>query len=400
VATERAARRLPDPRAPVLSGHGRDGRLVGWLELFYDLVFAGAVVTFSDAVSHNPVPEVLGVVAAAFVAVWLIWAATTMYVNAFGIDDALHRVLVVLQMLLLTLVSLAVGDGLDRNAELACGAYALLVLDVAVMYGRSSRGDHPAAPLARMRRNQLAVASVPILVATFVGGNVRTALQVLTMVLVAIPVLSYRIGRARGAPFDEAHLTERLGLLTIIVIGEAFVKVSLVVTDGHLDTIDAVVLVSLFVAVFAIWWSYFDDVPDAGIRDAPAASIGWLVGHVAFQLFLVGVAVAYGKWLQLEEAHAFTGERSLLGSVPYIGAVLALALIGVCTRRVPQRRLLALRLATALVVGAVAVANWRRVDSSLKPVAIGLALIALVHSAIAAWLTRGTTVMSAPVDAT
>ena len=374
-------------------GAGRDARLVGWLELFYDLVFAAAVITFSDAVSHHPVPEVLGVVSAAFVAVWLVWAATTMYVNAFGIDDTVHRVIVVAQMLLLTLVSLAVGDGLDRNPELACGAYALLVLTTAMMYGRSSHRDHPAAPLARLRRNQFALAAVPILLAVFVDGGVRTALQVLTMLLVAIPVLSYRVGTARTAPFDEAHLTERLGLLTIIVIGEAFVKVSLVVTDGHLDGIDIVVLVSLFVAIFAIWWSYFDDIPDAGIRETPPASMGLLVGHVAFQLFLVGIAVAYGKWLQLDEAHQYNGERSLLGAAPYVGAVLALALIGVCTRRVPQRRLLVLRIGTALVVSAFAVANWRSFDTGLESGAIALAAVALVHSALAAWLTRDTTVI-------
>jgi low temperature requirement protein LtrA len=123
------------------SGEGEEGgeRKVGWLELFYDLVFAAAVITFSDAVSHHPEPEVIGVVGAAFGAVWLVWVATTLYVNAFGIDDFVHRLLIVAQMLLLTLSSLAIGDGLHRNPELASIAYGLLVLDVAIMYGRHAR---------------------------------------------------------------------------------------------------------------------------------------------------------------------------------------------------------------------------------------------------------------------
>ena len=91
-------------------------RKANWLELFYDLVFAAAVITFSDAVSHNPEPEVIGIVSASFVAVWLIWLATTFYVNVFGIDDTLHRILIVVQMLLLTLVSLTSWYWIFRKA--------------------------------------------------------------------------------------------------------------------------------------------------------------------------------------------------------------------------------------------------------------------------------------------
>ena len=269
-------------------------------------MFAAAVITFSDAVSHNPRPDVIAIVSASFVAVWLVWLATTFYVNAFGIDDTLHRVLIVVQMLLLTLLSLAVGDGLDRNPELASVSFALLALDVAVMYGRHARSDTSTAAFATRRRNQYAFVAVPVVIATFTEPPARSVLWVIAIVLLAIPALGCRVGElARSVPFDEAHLVERLGLLTIIVMGESFVKVSLVVSDGHLDGIDVLVLVALFVAVFAIWWSYFDDVPDAGIRDGVAASIGWLLGHLFFQLFLIGIAIAYAKWLQLEIQNEF-----------------------------------------------------------------------------------------------
>jgi low temperature requirement protein LtrA len=371
-------------------------RKPNWLELFYDLVFAAAVITFSDAVSHNPQPDVIAVVSASFVAVWLVWLATTFYVNAFGIDDALHRVLVVVQMLLLTLLSLAVGDGLDRNPQLASVSFVLLALDVAVMYGRHARHDTSTAAFATRRRNQYVLAAAPVLVAAFTEQPARAVLWVVAIVLLAIPALGCRVGElARSMPVDEAHLVERLGLLTIIVMGESFVKVSLVVSDGHLDGIDVLVLVALFVVVFAIWWSYFDDVPEAGIRDGIAASIGWLLGHLFFQLFLVGVAIAYAKWLQLEIRDEFDGERSLLGALPYVGAVLALAVIGVCTRRVPQRALLALRCGTAVVVLALGILNWRVLGLDLETDAIALSAVALVHSVIAARLQRATRISEA-----
>ena len=163
------------------------------------------------------------------------------------------------------------------------------------------------------------------------------------IVLVAIPALGCRVGGLAGAtPLDEAHLVERLGLLTIIVIGESFVKVSLVVSDGHLDGIDVLVLVALFVAVFAIWWAYFDDIPEAGIRDGVAASIG-----VAARPPLVPALPDRGRDRLREVAaardrgrvhrRALAPRRRALRR----GAARAPGLIGACTRRVPQRQLLA-----------------------------------------------------------
>ena len=54
-------------------------RPVAWLELFYDLVFVAAVVTFSDAISFEPNLGRIGAVDAAFAATWLIWLATTLH---------------------------------------------------------------------------------------------------------------------------------------------------------------------------------------------------------------------------------------------------------------------------------------------------------------------------------
>ena len=71
---------------------------------------------------------------------------------------------------------------------------------------------------------------------------------------------------------------ERLGLLTIIVCGESFVKVSLLAADGTLDEIDIAVLVTMFVFVFGVWWGYFDDVPaPASGPNRPVPPAGWWV---------------------------------------------------------------------------------------------------------------------------
>ena len=65
----------------------------------------------------------------------------------------------------------------------------------------------------------------------------------------------------------------------------------------------AVVLCALFVLVFSMWWSYFDDIPDAGLPRSLGRMRGWVVGHLFLQVFLVGVAVGYAKLLRLDLGH-------------------------------------------------------------------------------------------------
>ncbi len=364
---------------------------VGWLELFYDLVFVAAVVTFSDAISFEPNLGRIGAVDAAFAAMWLIWLATTIHANRYRDDGAVQRVLVLAQMLLLTVNALAVGDGFEAHPGLISVTYALLALDVAIMYARAVHGHDEAAHLARVRRNQYCAAALPIVLAAFTPEAPRVALWLIGLVLLAWPTLGFRFGRLGVIPpFDEHHFVERLGLLTIIVCGESFVKVSLLAADGSLDGIDLAVLVTMFVFVFAVWWGYFDDVPNAGIRPEPIRTTGWLVGHLVVQLALVASAVGYAKVLGYELGTTLTGDKSLLLTVPLVGVLLGLALIGVCTRRTPQRALVLLRLGVAAAVVFVGLLTWHVEWISADGGAVVLAGTALGYAAVATPILRRT----------
>ncbi len=365
----------------------------GWLELFYDLVFVAAVVTFSDAISLDPALGRIGTVDAAFGAMWLIWLATTLHANRYRDDGAVQRALVLAQMLLLTINALAVGDGVDAHPALICVTYALLAVDVAVMYARAAHTREDDGRLAERRRNQYCIAAVPILMSAFVPETGRIVLWCVGTALLAWPTLGFRFGRVGTVtPFDEHHFVERLGLLTIIVCGESFVKVSLLAADGSLDGIDLAVLVTMFMFTFGVWWSYFDDVPSAGIRSAPSRSAGWLVGHLVVQLALVTSAVGYGKVLGYELDTTLSGDTSLLLTTPLIAVSLGLALIGVCSRRVPQRGLVTLRVGVAALVALGAVLTWQTGWISADGGALALALVALGQAGASAWLRRDTRV--------
>ncbi len=364
---------------------------VSWLELFYDLVFVAAVVTFSDAISFSPNLGRIGAVDAAFAATWLIWLATTLHANRFRDDGAVQRALVLVQMLLLTVNAIAVGDGFDAHPALISVTYALLAIDVAAMYARRVQGHDEGGRLAALRRNQYCVAALPIVVAAFTPEAARVVLWVVGVALLTWPTLGFRFGRYGSVPpFDEQHFVERLGLLTIIVCGESFVKVSLLAADGSLDGIDLAVLVTMFVFVFGVWWGYFDDVPKAGLRPQPVRATGWLLGHLLLQLSLVAAAVGYAKVLGSELGSTLTGDTSLLLTAPLVGVLVGLAVIGVCGRRVPQRRLLVLRLGVAGVVAVMALVTWQAAWISADGGAVILAVTAVGYSALATVALRRT----------
>ena len=386
-------------RADAEQAPHQGARTVSWLELFYDLVFVAGIVTFSDAVSFAAEGDVIVVVTAAFASVWWIWVTTTLYANRFRTDDLGQRALILAQMVLLTLISLLVGDGAGRHEGFMSIAYALLCLDVAVMHGRRVPGSTGTlAAFATARRNEFAIATLPFLAAALVGGPARYMLWILGLAMIVVPVVANRFSRVDGeAAIDEEHLVERFGLLTIIVCGESFVKVSLLASDGSLESLDLIVLGALFVLVFAMWWSYFDDVPEAGLPSSVGRLRGWFFGHLLLQVFLVGVAVGYAKLLRLDLGDNIDLDKMLLAVGPLIGVYLALALVGACTRRRPVGPLLALRLGSAVALVPVGILIWRVDWIDVEASAIVLAVFALIHGGLAATLRRRTRVLPAAV---
>jgi low temperature requirement protein LtrA len=371
-------------------------RTVGWLELFYDLVSVAVIVTFSDAISLHTDGDVIVIVTTAAGAVWWIWLTTTLFANRFRVDDGIQRTLILGQMLLFTMISLLVGDGVGQHEGFASIAYAGLCFSVAVMHGRETHRPGALGALAQARRNEFAVATVLFLAAEFVEGPARYVIWIVAFAVIVLPAVAYRFGRVRGeAPLHEEHLVERMALLTIIACGESFVKVSLLASDGSLEQLDIIVLCTLFVLVFSIWWSYFDDIPDAGLPSSLPRMRGWIVGHLFLQIFIVGVAVGYAKLLRLDLGHNVDFDKMLITVGTLFGLYVSLALVGACTRRVPVGPLLAFRLGSAAVLVPIAILIWKVDWVDVDVTAILLAVFALAHGAISSVLRRSTHVRPA-----
>ena len=71
----------------------RSERHATWFELFFDLVFAAAVVELATALADDPTSAVFGRFAGLFLAISWAWTGFTVYANRFDTDDLIYRLI-------------------------------------------------------------------------------------------------------------------------------------------------------------------------------------------------------------------------------------------------------------------------------------------------------------------
>ncbi|MGD0276727.1 MAG: low temperature requirement protein A [Syntrophales bacterium] len=100
------------------------------------------------------------------------------------------------------------------------------------------------------------------------------------------------------------HLPERFGLFTIIVIGEAVVRIVMGMRTGDLKSLAAVAGIMGLIIVFTLWWGYFDGVKGAGTRQLTSknhvrAYQQWLYSHLPLTMAIASVAVGIKRVMML-----------------------------------------------------------------------------------------------------
>jgi low temperature requirement protein LtrA len=270
--------------------------------LFYDLVYVVTIVQLGNKLSENVSAEGFIAFVLLFVPVWWIWMGTTFYANRFDADDLPHRLLVFVQIFVVSLLAISVYDGLGASSQAFALSYAAARGVLVVMYLRAAQHAPLARTLARRYATGFAVAALIWLVSAFVPPPLRFALWVVGLAVDFYTPLSPRSRQLqRELPPSPHHLPERLGLFTIIVFGESFLKVIGGFAGAEHYELGAllVALVGL-ILVGTLWWLYFENVAERGVNWARGAQI-WLYTHLPLQIGLTALAVGVYK---LANTHA------------------------------------------------------------------------------------------------
>jgi low temperature requirement protein LtrA len=292
---------------PRAHGQQPDERVVGPLELFYDLAVVALVAQAAHHLAGHLSWSGLGEFGAVFTLVWIAWVNGSLHHELHGREDARGRSTFLLQILVLVAMGafLAMAGG-TRGAAFAVAAAVLFAI-LAVLWLLAARGDRPeyrlssrlyvagtATCAAGLAATALMPAGTRVLAWGLIDAAYLAGFAVVFLVVIPVRALVLTV---------TAALIERFGLLTIIVLGETVTGVVNGLADEPVNAVALGVGLAAVVVGFGTWWTYFDLAGHRRPRPTRAAGLQWMFGHLP----LTAAIAAMGAAMVSLVAHAHDG---------------------------------------------------------------------------------------------
>ncbi|WP_329285111.1 low temperature requirement protein A [Streptomyces sp. NBC_00691] len=256
------------PGTPPVGPPAESERHASWLELFFDLIAVAGVAQLAHLLHGTPGADDLGFYCLLYLAFWTAWMCFTTYGNVAA--DTVHTRTVLIGMFGLAVMAAAVPGIRSDHARAFALAYVLVRLLASRVWQR--RGEVVADwPIA-----QLSAGVVPWIVSVWAEAPARYWLWALGLALdLGLTFARSRnqiLARARGeweeraagrerpsrprpvaARLDAAHLDERLGLFTLIVIGESVALSVEASSEAEWTSRLGALAAGSFVLLLALW---------------------------------------------------------------------------------------------------------------------------------------------------
>jgi low temperature requirement protein LtrA len=288
----RLRRSLWQPPRP----HGEQPRerVVGPLELFYDLAVVVLVAQAAHHLARHLTWPGLGEFAVVFTLVWIAWANGSLHHELHGNDDARSRSTFLAQILVLTAMGACIPEaGGARGAAFAVAA-AVLFAVLAILWLLAARGDRPEY----RRSSRLYVAGTAACAVLLAGTALLPAsarvpawglLDAAYLAVFAAVILTASPGAS--LTITEA-LIERFGTLTIIVLGETLTGVVAGLASQPISALTLSVGLVAVVVGFGAWWTYFDFAGQRHPRPTRPATAQWMLGHLPLTAAIAAMGAA------------------------------------------------------------------------------------------------------------
>jgi low temperature requirement protein LtrA len=282
--------------------HGRSSteahRASSPLELLFDLTFVVAVSSLVGQLAEQLVeghPVAIVAYLQVFFAIWWAWMNFTWFASAYDVDDVLYRVFTLVQMagVLVLAAGVPVAFGNSNYVVIVIG---YLIMRVA-MVGQWIRAgiEHPATRCAAFRYagGVLLVQLGWVLRLLLPPELALASFVVLAIAEMAVPVWAERRVHTSWHP---GHIAERYSLFVIILLGESVAVATMAMQQALQATGVTPQLIAIGVAglelLFGVWWLYFLEPSESGLRRRRQWSYFWGYGH--YVLFAAIAAVGVG----------------------------------------------------------------------------------------------------------
>lgn len=281
-----------------------------WLELFYDLVFVVTISQLSHYLLHDVSLSNFFGFLFLFIPVWWSWIGTTFFATRFYSDDLGHRLLLLLQMGGAGAMAVNISGAFSNTFSGFALSYAfmrfILIVEYIRVFMTTIKSSDSANPLVKRYIIGFSIAAIIWLISAFVPiTEIRFALWIIGLIIDFATPISTRKLTSKFAP-HISHLPERMGLFTLIVLGESIVGIVNGMTEQIWD-VYSVIEASLGLCIsFSLWWLYFDStgrLPIQILREKGRISLYliWLYSHFPLVVAITAVGVGIRRLVSSEQ---------------------------------------------------------------------------------------------------
>jgi low temperature requirement protein LtrA len=278
------------PSSPPLrtaDGHDLEPRRVSWVELFFDLVFAGAVNQLAGALQDHPSLTTLAHFAFFFVPVWWLWVQFSFYADRHESDDASHRGAFLLAMVLCAGLAASAARAVSGDPAGFVIAFAALRGLLLLLYARARKHLPATRALYGRYLTCFGTGGALWLSSLAVGNPLRYAVWTAALAADAAGALSM-LAPERRVPLNARHLVERFQLFVLIVLGESVARLISAATLRPWSVPLVVVLAAAVVTLATLWWAWIRSADHGALSGPP--TIAWFAA--ANLPIVAGIAAA------------------------------------------------------------------------------------------------------------
>lgn len=271
-------------------------RKATWLELFYDLIFVVAIGQIALKLSENYDRVGLLEFALLFITIWWAWVGHTMYLARFDSNDLIHRATTMAMMLGVAGLAASAPTAFGEAGASFAISYGVVRGMLVLEYWRAARYNPRQRALASGFARGFAIAAALWLASAALPTPYRELLWFGALLIDYITPFAVGQEAVRHPPHFR-HLPERLGLFTILVIGESVLSIVMGVQKRGGDLLAYCGALLAMLIAFSIWWGYFETMQAAeerhvGDRKSQVVRYRlWLYLHLPFAAAIVTTAV-------------------------------------------------------------------------------------------------------------
>ena len=316
-------------RPPRAHGDIIPDRRVGFLELFYDLVYVAAIGQAAHHLAEHVSTSGFIDFTVVFTLIWIAWINGTTYLELHGREDGRTRTIVFLQMGLIALLAVFAAEAGESAGRAFATVYGALLLVMTVLWGTVLRRDlrerPDFVPVTSRFVAGTAVSAGVILVSALLPPEPRIVVWAgfaIAWLLILVVLTGRWLVRLHLDFTPTDSLVERFGLFTIIVLGEVVFGVvnGMSASEQDVKTISTGVFALLL--GFGFWWMYFDLIGRRLPQNDGRYLATWLVSHLPITLSIAAAGAAMVSLIEhAHEPQTPEGTAWLLSGAVAVGLV-------------------------------------------------------------------------------